>query len=77
METIWDHHPTDDELKRLAVYNVEYYHTMASQDSHLKKIIGLIGLRGGSVAEQMVYVNRIHDPLEKLDWTLLLNEVGD
>ncbi len=77
METVWDHHPTGDELRQLGVHKRDDFDTWAGPDTHTVLIIGLIGLRGGSVADQMVYVNRIQDPSTRLDWTLLLNEIGE
>jgi hypothetical protein len=78
METIWDHNPTDEELKRLAISRDDtYYLQRADQDTHYVKIAGLVGLRGGSVDDQRVYLDKIQDENLRRTWILALYEIGD
>uniref|UniRef100_A0A7C4RQ66 Uncharacterized protein n=1 Tax=Desulfatirhabdium butyrativorans TaxID=340467 RepID=A0A7C4RQ66_9BACT len=78
METIWDHHPTDEELKLLAISRDDpYYLQRADQDAHYVKIAGLVGLRGGGVDEQRAYLDKIQNESLKRTWILALYEIGD
>lgn len=83
METIWDHNPTDEELEKLAISR-DWQKNWPSdatdtelQDAHYMKIVGLIGLRGGTPDEQYVWVKKIQNKEERLCWTMLLYEIGD
>lgn len=74
METIWDHNPTDAELERLAISERDYE---VDQDTHYIDIIAIIGMRGGSLSDQMAYARRIQDAQTRQETILLLNEIVD